>query len=1065
MTITTFSLRNPLVVAGLAVALCVFGLFAYSQLGVSTLPNLELPSVQVVAVYPGADPETVEANVTKPIEDAIAGLPNIEKNGLRSSSSSGLSVVTVTFTDAADPKMIAVDVQRVVNGARGKLPSEVETPTVAKFDLSYFGVATVVLSGGQSMARLEDLAENVVQPAFNAVPGVGSTTLRSGVTREVHVLVDEDRLRSRAMSITQVVGALQSQQLELPSGSITQSGRELNVYFDSLATDIPRIGGIVLTQTANGPVYLRDVARVEDTTKKRDSIVRVDGREGVALVVAKQKDASAIAVVDGVKKAIDELGPRLPPGTKLDVVVNYATYTEKSFNTVRNALVEAVLITGLILLLFLHTWRSMLIVLVSIPISILVTFVVMRALDYNLNLLTMIALTVSVGILVDDSIVVLENIYRHLDLGKPPFQAAIDGRSEIGMAAMTITLVDVVVYLPIAVMTTGIAGQVLAPFAIVITTATLASLAVSFTVTPLLASKLLRHGEQKGGRGVLDRFGRAWDRGFEALEARYEALLRAALPKRWLVIAVGLLTFVAGLSLPALGFIGNDFFPSGDQSEIDVSLTMPAATSLEATDRAAKQLEAELRARPDVKSVYTVVGMAGDAVGANQAQVAALLVGPRERTASSAAIGEELRRGWDGKIPGATVQIGTPNAFGFGGFGGAPIQVQVLGSDSATLDRIAGEVEARVRQAPGAVDVHTSSDNRQTQLRATIDWTRAADLGVTARDAGVALRTALDGFTASGTQFRQTGKSAVPIRVLRDGAAAMTPEDVTRLPVAGAKGVVELGQFATLRRAEVPTSIAHVDRLRAVTVYAGNGDGMLVGDVESAVEKAVNPLKTTLPAGYKIAYSGAGEDGGKSFVELGSALGVGVMLMYMLMMMLFGSVTRPLAVLMSLPLAVVGALGGLALTHNPFTIFSMIGMAVLTGLVGKNAILLVDYTNHLRQNGMSRSEALLKAGPTRLRPIVMTTVSVMAALLPIASGLEEGSELLVSVAVVLIGGLLTSTLLTLVFVPAMYTVFDDLESLVARVFKRPAKAPAAVARPVVPVFVPVMAVVEDSAAE
>jgi HAE1 family hydrophobic/amphiphilic exporter-1 len=392
-----------------------------------------------------------------------------------------------------------------------------------------------------------------------------------------------------------------------------------------------------------------------------------------------------------------------------------------------------------------------------------------------------------------------------------------------------------------------------------------------------------------------------------------------------------------------------------------------------------------------------------------------------------------------------------PNAFGFGGFDGAPIQVQLLGTDPAALDAAAAKVEAAVRSVPGAIDVRGDNDNKQTQLRATIDWARAADLGVTARDAGIALRTALDGYTANGLSLRQTGRSAIPIRVLRDGADRMSAHDISRLPVTGVKGAVEIGQFTSLKQGQIPNGIKRLNRVRSITIGASAGSGRLVGDVQKDVEAAVRAV--SLPSGVTVTYSGAGGDGGDSFAEIGKALGVGVLLMYMLMMMLFGSLTRPLAVLMSLPLAVVGALGGLALTHNPFTIFSMLGVAVLTGLVGKNAILLVDYTNHLRERGLSRTEALLQAGPTRLRPIVMTTVSVQAALLPIASGLEEGSELLVSVAVVLIGGLLTSTLLTLVFVPAMYTIFDDLERgvkwIVAwRPRRRSIAVPAAIVAPV-----------------
>jgi HAE1 family hydrophobic/amphiphilic exporter-1 len=734
----------------------------------------------------------------------------------------------------------------------------------------------------------------------------------------------------------------------------------------------------------------------------------------------------------------------LPPDTRLDIVVDSSTYTQKSFDTVQHGLLEAVLFTGLILLLFLHTWRSTVIVLVSIPTSLLVTMGMMATLHYNLNLLTMMALTLSVGILVDDSIVVLENIYRHFNLGKPARVAALEGRSEIGLAAITITFVDVVVYLPIAVMLSGIPAQFIRPFALTIASATLASLVVSFTLTPLLASRSLKRGEEQG-TSPLARIGRAWDAGFHFLEHRYASLLRHSLPHRWIVIGVGMASFAAGLSLNFLGLIGNDFFPSGDQSEIDITLVMPASTALDTTNAAAVWIEQQLSSYPEVRSVFSLVGQntggfVGADTGTNQAQITALLVRPHERNRSSAELSGELRQALAGSLPGAKIQIGLPNAFGFGGFGGQPIQVLVQGPDPTILDPIASQVEQAVRGTPGATAVRSSNENRQTQLRAKVDWSRAADLGVTAQNAGVALRAAIDGFKSNQTQLHRPGRSAIDIRVLSSNAATARIEDVAGLPVAAAGGgIVRLDQFTSLQQVEIPTSIRHVNRLRSVTIGAEPDEGRLVGDVQNAILLSLREVP--LPAGYAVTYAGQGQQGSSAFADIFRALGMAVVLMYMLMMMLFGSLTLPLAVIMSLPLAVVGAFGAMALTKTAFTLFSLLGLAVLLGLVGKNAILLVDYTEILRQRGRSRTAALLEAGPTRLRPIIMTTMSIMAALMPIASGLEEGSELLKSAAVVLIGGLLTSTLLTLVFVPAMYTVFDDAQEWVLRRFRQTAWMP------------------------
>jgi hydrophobic/amphiphilic exporter-1 (mainly G- bacteria), HAE1 family len=1040
--LTRFSLRNPMVVAAITVALALFGLFSYASLGVAITPNVSFPQVVVTTTYPGADPETVESNVTKPIEDAIATLQNIDTNGLTSISSSGVSTVIVQFNTAANPDLVSVDVERVVNGVRSKLPSEVDSPSISKVDINAFGVATIVLSGNLPPADLQDLAENVIQKQLTALPGVGAVNIRSGITRELHILVDEQALRGRGLSINNVAATLQAQQLEVPAGTITQNGRDFSVYFDSLVSAPQQLGDLILQQTPNGAIYLRDVAKIEDTIKKRSAIVRVNGREGLAIVVVKLASANTISVVDSVKREMARMNTQLPGDAHLDIVIDSSTYTSKSFNTVQRALLEAVICTGLILLLFLHTWRSTLIVLVSIPVSLLTTLVMMSALHYNLNLLTMMALTLSVGILVDDSIVVLENIYRHLDLGKSPFQAAIDGRTEIGMAALTITFVDVVVYLPIAVMLSGISAEFLRPFALTIAAATLISLLVSFTLTPLLASRMLKEGH-KQTNSLLDRFGRAWDRGFIALERQYERLLRVSLRHRWLVIGVGLASFVGGILLWVFGFIGSDFFPSGDQSELDITLTMPPSTSLDATNQATLEVERLLRERHEVQTIYSVVGQSGgDATGAstsgNTALITALLVSPHERSQSSDQIRAALRDPLAQALPTAKIQIGLPNAFGFGGFGGQPIQVQVQGPDPATVDQLALQVQHVLEQVPGASAVRSSNDNLQTQIRATIDWRRAADLGVTAQSAGQALRTAIDGWKSNTNQFRQNGKSAIDIRILTAGAENMNVQQIAALPVSSTNGVVRLDQFATLRQVEIPTTIRHVNRLRAVTIGAEPGGGMLVGDVQNATRAAMSKLQ--LPNGYAITYAGQGGSGSTAITDIMHALGVAVLLMYMLMMMLFGSLTLPLAVLMSLPLAVVGAFGAMALTKTAFTLFSLLGFAVLVGLVGKNAILLVDYTEILMQRGRDRRQALLEAGPTRLRPIIMTTMSVMAALLPIASGLEEGSELLKSAAVVLIGGLITSTLLTLVFVPAMFTIFDDLGHWFGRLFRRGKKA-------------------------
>jgi HAE1 family hydrophobic/amphiphilic exporter-1 len=528
-------------------------------------------------------------------------------------------------------------------------------------------------------------------------------------------------------------------------------------------------------------------------------------------------------------------------------------------------------------------------------------------------------------------------------------------------------------------------------------------------------------------------FGHAWDVGFLIVEHRYQRLLRWSLPRRPLVIGCGLLSFGVGLSLWYLGLIGTDFFPSGDQNQLDINITMPSATNLTVTDAAVRPLEQIVGSYPEIVSVFTVVGQPGSTRGGDTAQITALLVPPTQRTRSVQQIGGELRGKLTSALPAANIQVGYPN--GFSGFGGQSVQVMILGNDPTGLDTVASQVQQVVQAVPGVANVQNRTTRTQAQLRAVIDWNRAADLGVTARDIGTALSAAVQGARSSTSQLVQPGQNAIDIRVLTANANLMTPDELASLPITSSNGgVIELRQVATITQVQQPTQIQRVNRLRSVTLGVAPAPGAPTGSLQTSIEHAIAAAQ--IPPEYVIAYGGQGSRGNVAIGEIMRALTFAILLMYMLLTMLFGSVVLPLSILMSIPLAVVGAFAGMVLTGTPITIFALLGFAVLLGLVGKNAILLVDYTEILRARGKDRATALLEAGPTRLRPIVMTTISVMVALLPIASGLEAGSDLLKPAAIVLIGGLLSSTVLTLVFVPAMYTLFDDLQHLVGRVWHR-----------------------------
>lgn len=1043
MKLTQFSLRNPLVVGLLAVALVCFGLYSFLSLGVGITPNVSFPLAVVSTTYAGADPVSVETQVTKPIEDAVATLQNVDT--ITSTSSQGQSTVSIQFTASADSKLVSVDVERVINSIRSKLPADADAPAITKVEISAFPVLTVALSGPQSPLALQQVATDTVQRAFEAVPGVQSVAVSGGATREIHVLLDMHKLQAYGLGINTVQQALQNEQVQIPAGLLPAQGKDVSVLLNALVQQPAQLGQIIIANTSSGPIHLSDVATIEDSVKAEDVINRVNGVPAVAIVATKAVNANTIAVSQGVRQVIAQLAPTLPQGMHIVVVADAATYTQQSFNTIRKTLAEAILFTGIILLLFLHTWRSTLIVLVAIPTSLFTTFGLMNILGLGLDLFSMLALTLSVGILVDDSIVILENIFRHLGLREPPVVAALNGRSEIGLAAITITSVDVAVYLPIALLP-GIAGDFIRPFAVVIACATLTSLAVSFTLTPLLASRFLTLEQAlQHGSGPMASFGRRWDQGFDVLARSYRRLLGGVLQRkflflrmRWVVIIFGLLTFLVGLALPLTGHIGLDIFPSGDESEIDVTLTMPPATSLAATSAVVAQMEAKLRQAPAVREVYTNTGSASGGfttASGNTSRLTILLVPSTQRRQSAAAIAVQLRQVLDPRIAGAQLDVSLPNAFGFGGFGGQPIQVSVRGPNPTVLNTLVDQVTAVVQGVAGAVNVNNSNQDVQPEDVIQVDRNRAADLGVTAQAAGSVLRTAIGGTVVA--EYRRPGQDDVDIRLMTNSAFVATPANLGTLPLLSSNGsIVQLGQVATVVSSTAPTVISHYDRERSVTINA-SASGRLVGDVQTDVQNRL--AKVPLPSGYSITYGGQAQMGASAFSDIFKALGIGVVLIYLLMAMLFGSLTLPLAVLMSLPLAVVGALGAMAITGTPFTLFSLLGFAVLLGLVGKNAILLVDYTDTLRRRGYSRTEALLEAGPTRLRPIIMTTMSIVVALAPLVLGFEAGSELLKAAAVVLIGGLVTSTLLTLVFVPAMYTVFDDSQEFVLRRLRRVVK--------------------------
>jgi HAE1 family hydrophobic/amphiphilic exporter-1 len=1005
-------------------ALLVVGLVSWTKLGVDLLPALDFPIVVVTTQYPGASPDAVDTLVTKPVEDAVATINDIDY--IQATSVEGVSSVVIFFTDKA-AKDSSIDVERRVSALRASLPTDAKDPTVGKYDPNAQPILLLTMAGNRDLGALQRLGEDKIQKRLEATSGVAQVTLVGGLKREIQVQVDQQKLQARGLSILQVNQALAGDNVNVPSGSITQQGKDWTVRLDNQAQTPQELNNVLVATTANGPVYIKDVAQVVDTFKKVDTIQRTNGDSAVGITVIKQSSANTVATADAVKATLKAIQPDLPQGVHVDVAYDASIFTRQSLNDVTRELGTAVLLTGMVLLLFLHTFRSTLIVLLAIPTSLIATLGVMYFMGLSLNMMSLMGLTLTVGILVDDSIVVLENIFRHLQLGEAPREAALTGRSEIGFAAIAITLVDVVVFTPIAFMS-GIVGQYFREFGLVIVSATIFSLFVSFTLTPLLASRWYRSGEH--GEAELDRpsrnpmvhFGRAWDRGYARLAKGYQRVLRFAIGKwtRWTVVGLSIASFIGGIMLVTTGVLSTEFFPNADNGALTVNLEMPPGTSLDVSNAATQQLEEKVMAWPEVKEVFTSVGQS-TGFGPSQTRFATMqvqLVDKAERTRTPDDL-TKVARTYGAEIPGAKVTASPVSQFG--GSGGSAINVRIQGEDQAVLASLAAQVADVVRHTPGTADIDDGGATGDPELVVNVDRVQAADLGLTPSQVSSVLRTGLAGSTVS--TFRPQGTSGWDISVILNPDERQRVDQVGQIPIVTPRGqTIQLGQIASVTTATGPTKVNRRDRQRSVYVTA-DLNGRVAGDVAKDLQVGLD--KITVPSGYTVTQGGDAQSQNETFGQILTALGLSVLLMYMLMVALFESLIFPLMIMFSLPLAVVGAFGLLALTNNTLNMLSMIGMILLTGLVGKNAILLVDYTNTLRKRGLKRNDALLQAGPTRLRPILMTTSALVLAMSPIALKLGEGSEWRAPMAVTVIGGLLTSTLLTLVLIPAVYTIMDD----------------------------------------
>ncbi len=1014
MWLTRFAITRPVIVAMAAIAVAIFGLVSYRSLGVSLFPNVAFPIVVVSASYPGASPAEMEKLVIKPIEDQLDGIDNLDK--LSATAQEGTATVVVQFKLDTNLDFAATDVQRRVDTARVNMPADLDPPSVFKNSGTADPILTEALSSKTlSAAALGDLINDRIVPDLKNVAGVVSVDTRGDTPREIYVYPDLGRLAGVGATLSDILGAVASNNANLPGGRIDAKTSEtsVSVHADIVdPSDILRLPvpiGNILQQSADTLVpTIGSLATVVDGHQEQRYPTKNNGASAVILDIQRSADSDEIKTTDAVRAAFVELAKQHPDVRFSEIEAN-ADYTHASINGVLQSLMEGILLTAIVMLLFLHAWRNAAVVMIAIPMSLLATFMVMRILNYTIDTISMMGLGLTIGILVDDSIVVLENITRHRDMGEAALDAAYNGRTEIGQAAIAITLVDVVVFLPIAFLS-GIVGKYMKEFGIVIVVATLFSLLVSFTLTPLLAGRWSVKNRSEG----VPHWAAWFQRLFERVARFYiERALPWGLGHRWITVASGFALVLAALSLVPLGFIGSEFVPSSNTGVLNGAVTFPVGTPLAVTEAALDSFSKEAVKIDGVQSVLTTAGRKptgwGSTIGGHVGRFTVIL-DQRRRKETPRAL-EDLRKlGWT--VPGAVFEAQKEG----GGGSGTAIYYTLSGPD-ATLNQAANKLAALIREQPGAINVQTGAEADGPRLNIHIDPARATLLGVSPGDAATAARIAIGGAIA--TKVR-TPSGLIDVRVQLPESTRNDVARVRTVKVRSLSGtLVNLSSIADFTMTKAPTKIERQSRHRIVRVTGDIDSTTTLGNVLAPVDKAL-ATPGFLPPDTKALSAGDAELYQQTFSSMGLALATSVALVYMLMVVLYGSFVEPFVVMFSVPVAIIGALGGLALRHQSLNLFSLIAMIMLFGLVAKNGILLVDYANQMRARGLRVVEAMKAAAATRFRPILMTTCAMIFGMLPLALGLTEGGEERASMGTVLIGGLSSSLVLTLMLVPIVY---------------------------------------------
>lgn len=1027
MTITELAIKRPTLVVVFFTFLGVLGVFGFSQLKYDLMPKMNAPMINITTIYPGASPYEVENSVTKILEDAISGIDKIVS--IQASSQEGRSFLIIEFETTADIDLAVQDAQRKINEAQQRLPNDSRKPVVSKLAFDEIPVLRMAAASKMTTREFYQFIKDKIQPRMTKIGGVGAVALLGGEEREVKVNLDAQRLRAYGLSLFQVASAVKAANIDFPTGKVKSTEDQYVVRVAGKVKTVDEIKNLIIGKSKQGsPIKLSDVADVEDGIAEVSNFYRLNGRSAIGLTVQKQSDANTVEVSKKVRDEIKLLEKEYQNiNLKFEIAQDGSTFIMDSADAVKVDLLLAILLVALVMLVFLHSLRNSLIVMVAIPSSLVSTFFLMYIFGFSLNLMTLLAMSLVIGILVDDSIVVLENIYRHLEMGDNKLMAAIKGRNEIGFAALSITLVDVVVFVPLALIQ-GMIGNFLREYALVVVFSTLMSLVVSFTITPMLSSRFAKL-QHLSMNTMFGRIGLKIERFFEVLTNDYLRVLNWSLNHGVKVFIGTLIIFLSSFVLLFMGFIGLEFIPQVDRGELILTVELDPGIKVENTNYIGRQIEEKLSKIPEVDKVLTNIGVSSEGmIGAasnNNSEFYITLVDKKNRTEATDVISQRIKK-IVSEIPGTKVRVNPVSLMGTSNR--SPIQLLVTGASHEDVLKAANIISEEVRNIEGTSDVRLSSEEGKPELRVDIDRDKLATLGLSIAEVGQNLRIALSGDEDS--KYRDPrDQTEYILRIVLDQFDRNKLQTVEDLTFINNKGqAIALKQFAKVSQTVGPTKLERYNRINAITVFSqlyGKTSDVIRQDIEKKFEQ----IKSKLPVGITYSFIGEQKTMQESMDKLKVALLAGILFVYMIMVALYNSYLYPFVVLFSIPVAMVGAFYGLAVTGKSISIYAMLGLIMLVGLVAKNAILLVDRANQMKEEqGLSTFEALIEAGKTRLRPILMTTFAMIIGMLPIAMSSSAGSETKSGLAVVLIGGLTSSMILTLVLVPVVYQTLDKWKS-------------------------------------